>query len=77
MEEIVWRSHRDSGVLELLRSPAGATSYRSCAHGCCLYARDRWRAENDLDALLARFTPSRILDGRIRLEAAASQHFRR
>lgn len=77
MEEIVWRCHRDGGVLELLRSPAGATFYRSCARGCCLYARDRWRAENDLDALLARFTPSRILDGRIRLEAAASQHFRR
>lgn len=77
MEEIVWRWHRDGGVLELLRSPAGACFYRACARGCCLYARDRWRAENDLDALLARFTPSRILDGRIRLEAAASKHFRR
>ena len=56
---------------------AGACFYRACARGCCLYARDRWRAENDLDALLARSTPSRILDGRIRLEAAASKHFRR
>lgn len=77
MEEVISCWHRDGGVLELLRSPAGASYYRASARGCCLYARDRWRAENDLDALLARFTPSRILNGRIRLEAAASKHFRR
>lgn len=77
MEKVIRCWHRDGGVLELLRSPAGASYYRACARGCCLYARDRWRAENNLDALLARFTPSRILNGRIRLEAAASKHFRR
>lgn len=77
MEEIVWRCHRDGGVLELLRFPAGACFYRACARGCCLYAVDRWQAENDLDALLARFTPSRILDGRLMREAATSRNFRR
>lgn len=77
MEEVIRRWHRDGGVLELLRSPAGASFYRACARGCCRYSLDRWQAENDLDALLARFTPFRILDGRIRREAAASKHFRR
>ena len=77
MEQVLWRCRRDGGVLELLRSPSGARYFRASARGCSLYSIDRWRAENDLDSLLARSTPFRILDGRIRLEAAASRNFSR
>lgn len=77
MEEVIRRWQRDGGVLELLRSPAGASYYRASARGCCLYSIDRWRAENQLDSLLAHFTPSRILNGMILREAEASKHSRR
>lgn len=77
MEQVIRRWHRDGGVLEQLRSPAGASYYQASARGCCLYARDRWRAENQLDSLLARFTPSRILNGMILREAEVSKHSRR
>lgn len=74
MEVVIRRWQRNGGVLELLRSPAGASYFRACARGYCLYSIDRWRAENQLDSLVAHFTPSRILNATIQREAAASKH---
>ena len=51
--EVISRTDRDGGYIEMLMPVHGEVYYRSCVGGTCRYSSDLWQAELYLDHLLA------------------------
>ena len=52
--EVISRTDRDGGYIEMLMPVHGEVYYRSCVGGTCRYSSDLWQAELYLDHLLGR-----------------------